>query len=60
MPVVWFDVGLSQGRIHIAQRAGETAWWFEGRIYYQSLALLPDYILLLKYLFNLIAEYENM
>ena len=36
MPVVWFDVGLSQGRIHIAQRAGETAWWFEGRIYLSS------------------------
>lgn len=33
MPIVWFDVGLSQGRLHISQRAGDQAWWFEGRVY---------------------------
>ena len=36
MPVVWFDVGLSQGRLHISQRAGDQGWWFEGRVYLSS------------------------
>lgn len=36
LPVVWFDVGLSQGRLHIAKRAGDPAWWFEGRLYLSS------------------------
>ena len=36
MPIVWFDVGLSQGRLHISQRAGDQGWWFEGRIYLSS------------------------
>ena len=36
LPIVWFDVGLSQGRIHISQQAGDHAWWFEGRIYLSS------------------------
>ena len=33
LPIIWFDVGLSQGRLHMFQRAGDPAWWFEGRIY---------------------------
>ena len=36
MPIVWFDVGLSQGRLHIGQRAGDNGWWFEGRLYLSS------------------------
>lgn len=33
LPVIWFDVGLSQGRIHLFKRAGDQSWWFEGRVY---------------------------
>ena len=33
LPIIWFDVGLSQGRLHMFQRAGDPSWWFEGRIY---------------------------
>ena len=33
LPIVWFDVGLSQGRLHMFQRAGDASWWFEARIY---------------------------
>jgi hypothetical protein len=36
LPIVWFDVGLSQGRLHIARRAGDLGWWFEGRLYLSS------------------------
>ena len=36
LPIVWFDVGLSQGRLHVFQKAGDPAWWFEGRIYLSS------------------------
>ena len=35
LPVVWFDVGLSQGRLHVFQ-SGRSHWWFEGRIYLSS------------------------
>ena len=33
LPIIWFDVGLSQGRLHMYQQAGDSAHWFEGRIY---------------------------
>lgn len=33
LPIVWFDVGLSQGRLHMFQRAGDRSCWFEGRVY---------------------------
>jgi hypothetical protein len=35
-PIVWFDAGVNQGRLHVYQRAGEINWWIEGRIYLQA------------------------
>ena len=32
-PIVWFDIGDGQGRIHTYQSAGEDGWWLEGRVY---------------------------
>ena len=32
-PIVWFDVNIYQARIHAYQRAGDSSWWIEGRIY---------------------------
>ena len=35
-PIIWFDIGVNQGRLHAYKKAGDTHWWIEGRIYLTS------------------------
>jgi hypothetical protein len=33
-PIIWFEVGMAQGRIHTYKKAGDSSLWIEGRIYF--------------------------
>ena len=32
-PIIWFEVGMAQGRLHTYKKAGDASLWIEGRVY---------------------------